>query len=175
MESSEPFENAVAWLKDHYGQFQFFVERDVVWILQNYLVSQIKEYNLPFRVFNDYPILPGKRRSLCVDLAILNTDCLVEVAAEFKYEPSHKRANIWPTKLKPSVVFWGDDGMDKDVKRVQDYVDRGKAKIAYAVFIDEGGYFRSKLPHPGSQWIDWNTKVISPHKVHLLWSRVSSS
>ena len=45
MESSELFENAIAWLKDNYSQFQFFVERDVVWTLQNYLVSQIKENN----------------------------------------------------------------------------------------------------------------------------------
>src|SRR6266700_1948153 len=74
-----------------------------------------KEQGLPFRVFHDYPILPGKRRSLCVDLAILNTDSLVEVAVEFKYEPSHNRSDIWPTKLKPSVVFWGDDGVGKDV------------------------------------------------------------
>jgi len=78
MEASELFENAIAWLKDNYGQFQFFVERDIVWTLQQYLVSQIKEYGLPFRIFNDYPILPGNRRSLCADLAILNTDSLVE-------------------------------------------------------------------------------------------------
>jgi len=130
MEASELFEHAIAWLKDNYGQFQFFVERDIVWTLQQYLVSQIKEYGLPFRIFNDYPILPGNRRSLCADLAILNTDSLVEVAAEFKYEPSHTRGDIWPTKLKPSVVFWRDDGVGKDVKRVQDYVAMGKAKVA---------------------------------------------
>ena len=94
MEASELFENAIAWLKDNYGQFQFFVERDLVWTVQTYLFSQIKEYGLPYRVFNDYPILPGNRRSLCADLAILNTDSLVEVAAEFKYEPSHTRGDI---------------------------------------------------------------------------------
>lgn len=175
MEASELFENSITWLKDNYSRFQFFVERDIVWTLQKYLLSRIKEYGLPFRVFNDYPILPGKRHSFCVDLAILNTDGLVEVAAEFKYEPSHKRGDIWPTKFKPSVVFWSDDSVGKDVKRVQDYVVMGKAKVAYAVFIDEGGYFSSKLPHPGSQWIHWVTEDISSHRVALLWSRVSSN
>ncbi len=122
MEASELFENAIIWLKEHYAQFQFFVERDVVWTLQLYLIRQIREQSLPYPVFNDYPILPGTRRSLCVDLAILNTENLIEGAAEFKYEPSHQRAefkyesshqqaDIWPTKFTPSAtthVVWSE-------------------------------------------------------------------
>ena len=177
MDASKLFENAIAWLKEHYSQFQFFVERDVVWTVQKYLISQIKEQNLPYRVFNDYPILhvPGAR-SICVDLAILNQSGEVEVAGEFKYEPSHKRSNIdiWPTKLKPSVVFWGDEGVSKDIKRVQNYIEMGKAKVAYAVFIDEDSHFSSKPPHPGSQWIQWDTADIASHRTALLWSRVPS-
>lgn len=184
MDASELFENSIAWLKENYAQFQFFVERDVVWTIQKYLIRQIKEQSLPFRVFNDYPILSGNRRSICVDLAILNMDNLVEVAAEFKYEPSHERkykasqgkeGDIWHTKFGPTVVFWGDDGVGKDIKRIQNYVDIGKAKAAYAVFIDEGSHFSSKLPHHGSEWIHWNTQDISSQQVALLWSRKSST
>jgi hypothetical protein len=63
----------------------------------------------------------------------------------------------------------------KDIKRIQDHVAMGKAKVAYAVFIDESGYFNSRPPHPGSQWIYWNTEDISAHQVALLWSRVSNT
>lgn len=175
MEADELFKNSIAWLKENYAQFQFFLERDVVWTIQNYLNRQIKERGFPLRVINDYPILPGNRRSLCTDLAILTTANTLEVAAEFKYEPSHRRSDIWPTKLNPSVVFWGADGVGKDVERIHEYVKQGKAKVAYAIFIDEGGHFSSKPPHPGSQWIHWNTKDVSLHQISLLWSRVSSS
>src|SRR5690242_16270653 len=108
MEATELFENAIGWLQQNYANFQFFVERDVVWTIQMYLIKQIKERDLPYKVFNDFPILPGSRRSLSADIAILNSNenDLVEVAAEFKYEPSHRRSDvdIWHTKLTPSVV-----------------------------------------------------------------------
>jgi hypothetical protein len=65
-------------------------------------------------------------------------DNLVEVAAEFKYEPSHKRkyntsqgnvGDIWHTKFGPTVVFWGDDGVGKDIKRIQITWLWGKPKL----------------------------------------------
>lgn len=172
MEATALFENAIAWLRENYAAFQFFVERDVVWTLQKHLISQIKEQSLPYRVFNDYPILPGRRRSLCADLAILNMDGSAEVAAEFKYEPSHKRSDIWPTKFGPSVVFWGSDGVGKDVERIKAFVDQGKTKVAYSVFLDENGFFSHRSPHPGSQWIHWDEGDISSHRVSILWSRL---
>ena len=81
---------------------------------------------------NDYPILPGKgRRSRSVDLAIVNQGQIIEVAAEFKYEPFHRRQDICRHKLP--VVFWtGKSGVGKDVERVRDFIAAGKAKIAYA-------------------------------------------
>jgi hypothetical protein len=101
MEATELFERAMGWLQENYANFQFFVERDVVWTMQTYIIRQIKEQGLPYRVFNDFPLLPGNRRSLCADLAILasNKNDLAEVAVEFKYEPSHRRSgiDIWHT------------------------------------------------------------------------------
>jgi hypothetical protein len=129
----------------------------VVWTVQTRLIKVIADNELPYRVFNDYPMLPGKRRSLSADLAILNQDNLVEVAVEFKYEPSHGRQDILRAKFP--VVVWGKEGVRKDVDRVREFVARGKAAAAYALLIDEGGYFRQRPPHPGARWIDWGSGV----------------
>ena len=96
----------------------------------------------------------------------------VEVAAEFKYEPSHNRSDIWPTKFGPTVVFWGNDGVGKDIERIKEFVTREKTKVAYSVFIDENGFFSHKPPHPDSQWIHWDTNDASSHHVSILWSQV---
>jgi hypothetical protein len=155
--ATELFENTLKWLRDNYAGFQFFLERDVVWTVQNRIIEQIKELALPYRIFNDYPMLPGKRRSLSTDLAILGLDDSVEVAAELKYEPSHRRTDLLASKFP--VVFWGEDGVAKDLRRIQEFVAQSKAKVAYSVFIDEGGYFRNRQSHLGSEWIDWGNGV----------------
>lgn len=147
----------------HYSDYHFFVERDVVWTLQSHLIGGIKEARAPYLVFNDYPILPGIRADLVLVDQHTNR---IEVAAEFKYEPSHQRKDILPSKLP--VVFWGDDGVGKDVKRVHEFVRLGKVQTAYAVFVDEGGAFHHRQPHPGSRWISWENGV------RVLYSRVAA-
>lgn len=176
MDASELFETTISWLQQNYAQFQFFVERDVVWTLQNQLNHEVKRQKLPYRIVNDFPILPGSRRSYCTDLAILldGQDKIAEVAVEVKYEPSHRRKDIWPTKISPSVVFWGNDGVGKDVERVKEFVALGKAKVAYSMFIDEGGFFKHRPPHPNTKWIHWDALDSSAHRVSLLWSRFPS-
>jgi len=134
--ATELFEEALEWLRRNYVRFRFFAERDIVWTVQVRLIEAIEQEQLPFRVFNEYVMLAGKRRRLS-DLAILGQDSLVELAAEFKYEPAHSRDDIQTQKLP--VVFWGRDGVGKDVERIQEFVKTSGAKVAYAVFIDEGG------------------------------------
>ena len=171
METTELFEDALKCLQQYYKDSRFFAERDIVWTVQLRLLRQIEEDGLPYRVFNDHRILTGA----LTDLAILNGDS-IEVAAEFKYEPSHDRSinrggDIRASKLSPSVVFWtakGSEGsVEKDVQRVQEYVKHGKVKVAYSIFIDEGGHFRHRDPHPGSEWRDWGAGI------WVLWSRAS--
>lgn len=169
-EAAKVFEEAIEWLRQRYPAFRFFTERDIVWTLQLYLSEQMQARALPYRVFNDYPILPGIRRSLCADIAILNSQNEVEVAAEFKYEPAHERTDVWPSKFLQTVVFWGDDGIGKDVRRVQEFVQKGVARSAYAVFIDEGSLFRNRPAHPGSRWVDWKSAVVGSHCVAVLWT-----
>lgn len=155
--ATDLFENAMVWLRDEYPRFRFFYERDVVWTVQTWIIERIEKGGLPYRVFNDYPVAPGKRRSLSTDLAILGPGDAVEVAMEFKYEPAHWRSDILASKLP--AVFWGRDGVAHDLERIRDYVTQGRAQAAYSVFIDEGGYFRSRQPHPGSEWVDWGNGV----------------
>jgi hypothetical protein len=128
------FEEVIAWLQDHYSEFEFWVERDLVWTIQSHLGQLIKERGLPYSVINDYPILPGVGRARSVDLVIRDADKAVLVAVEFKYEPSHRRGDLLPAKLP--VVFWGDDGVAKDIKRIREFVEQGAARVAFAVFID---------------------------------------
>ncbi len=172
--ATELFEDTMGWLKENYSSFKFFVERDIVWTVQTHIAKMIEEWRLPYKVFNDYPMLPANRRSLSTDIAIinLNSSGLVDVAVEFKFEPSHSRNDILQTKFP--VVVWGKDGVGKDVERIKEFVDIGKAKVAYVVFIDEGRHFRHRVPHSGSDWIDWKMKG-SSNEISVLWSRVGAN
>jgi hypothetical protein len=174
-EAVRVFEEAIEWLHYNYHACRFFTERDVVWTLQRHLSEQMQARTLPYRVFNDFPILPGTRRSLCTDIAILNSRNDIEVAAEFKYEPAHDRTDIWPSKFLPTVVFWGDDGVGKDVKRVQEFVQQGAAGVAHAIFIDEDSAFRSRTPHAGSAWVDWTVGGAGSRHVSVLWACAQAS
>ena len=161
----EIFEGAIRWLQHRYTDFRFFAERDIVWTVQERIAREIASSDSPYRVFNDHTIWGGTR----ADLVILDGDS-IEVAAEFKYEPSHARradrgGDIWPSKLDPSVVCWGS--VERDVQRVREYVEQGNVNAAFSIFVDEGGHFRYRDPHPGSEWIDWGRNV------SILWSKVS--
>ena len=163
------FEEAMAWLHERYDEFEFWVERDLVWTVQSRLRKMIQERSLPFGVMNDYPLIPGPRRGFSADLVIRDTESRVLVAAEFKYEPSHRRTELLPGKLP--VVVWGDDGVAKDIQRIRDFVEQGVARVGFAVFIDEGGYFRHRSAHPGAAWNDWPPSRLGGHQVSVLWAR----
>lgn len=166
------FEDALAWLRDHYASKRFYVERDIVWTVQTHLAFRIAEQQLPYRVFSEYPMLPGLRRSICTDLVLLNSENVVEVAGEFKFEPSHKRGgiDIWPGKF--DATSW--PALTLDLQKIRQYVDQGKAGTAYSILIDEGGYFRHRPAQPGSVWIDWAVQGEPWHKVSVHWTRVEN-
>lgn len=152
--AEEIFLNSLDWLKNSYDNFHFYLERDLVWTLQCHLTQLVEQSKVPIRVYNDYPIIKKERRSLCADIALVSTKTnQVELLAEFKYEPSHQRDDILPTKFP--VVFWGKDGVGKDVERVRDFVMNEGASCGYSIFVDEGGAFRHRDPHPDSEWQSW--------------------
>jgi hypothetical protein len=165
------FDEAIDWLRQHYGEYEFWAERDLVWTVQTRLRRMITERRLPDSVFNDYPLLPGTRRARSADLVIRDADRTVLVAAEFKYEPSHDRAEFRELPGKLPAVFWGIDGVAKDLMRIREFVDQARARAAIAVFVDEGGYFRNRPAQPGSAWRDWAGVRRGGGDVSVLWSR----
>ena len=168
--ASSLFESTIAQLQTNYAKFHFFMERDVVWTVQTYLISSIEEAHLPYQVFSEYPILPGNRRSICADLAILNGKGIVEVAAEFKYEPSHLRKDIMPGKFP--VTIWED--ITKDVTRIQQFVSIGKSQAAYSLLIDEGNFHRQRIPPSGSRWITWQSASPTTQPISVLWAHIEN-
>ena len=165
---------AIDWLRESYSQHQFFVERDVVWTVQKRLIDEISRQGLPYRVFNDFPVLKGKRRGISADLVLLGEEGTVAVAAEFKYEPWHGRGNrdILPSKFP--VVEWGIAGVAKDIDRIRNFVEQGAAQAAFSLFIDEGGYFSHREPHSGSRWERWNVGEGTP-EISVLISATNPS
>ncbi len=171
--ATELFEEAIVWLRASYKQYRFFAERDIVWTVQTHIIDKIEEKGLPYRILNDYPVWRGERRSLCVDLAILSLDGVLELVAEFKYEPAHKRKDIPFSKFP--VVSWRE-GVLEDIERIKKFVCRDfagdkTADIAYALFIDEGSHFRHWEPPQGSTWQDWHVDIILGRKVWVLLSK----
>jgi hypothetical protein len=162
----EIFETALESVRRDYARLVFYVERDVVWTLQSRMREAMQARDLGLRLFNDYPILPGRRRGLSADLVILRGEEIL-LAVEVKYEPSHARTDIPQGKLP--VVFWGAEGVAKDIERIQQFVASGRVRHAISVFLDEGGAFRQRPPHPRSTWIDWS--VVGPDWLRpaLLW------
>jgi hypothetical protein len=164
-------EEAVDWLRENYGQFEFWVERDLVWTLQTRLRMMISERGLPFTVLSDYGMIPGPRRSLSADLVIRDTAGQVLVAAEFKYEPSHRRPEFRSQPGKLPVVSWGAEGVAKDVARIRQFVEAGVTRAAFAMFLDEGRHFHTRTPHLGSAWRDWDTNGPGELSPAVLWSQ----
>lgn len=153
MNSSTLFESTIDWLRENYHDYRFYAERDIVWTVQTQLNKRIEELSLPYQVFNDYTMKPRVR----VDLAILNRG-IVEVIAEFKYEPSRARStanggDIASSKLKESVVIWSE--AEKDMGRVQEFVQNGKTKVGYSVVIDEGNRHSWRHVDP-AEWLKWD-------------------
>ncbi len=166
MEVAELFENAIEWLRieyqrDDYETFRFSDEEDLVELVADRIKQEIEKSGLPYEVRREHLLLQYHAElQYHADLVILNRDGVVEVAAEFKYS-RRGRASADPYFGKG---IW--DEFKEDDWRIQQYVKQGKAKVAYALFIDEAGYFHSRSlrrkvrdsqwRYPqGSKWINW--------------------
>ena len=71
MDATELFENAMKWLRQHYTDYRFFAERDIVWTVQLWLHSEIDRQALSFSVFNDHTLIDSPRAS--ADLVLSQT------------------------------------------------------------------------------------------------------
>lgn len=154
------FDQALDWFRVNYGEYEFFMERDLVWVLQQKIWEMIDEDGVPLEVYHNFSIADVQ-----TDLALLNKENEVELAIEFKYEPDHRRRGFLLTRFP--VVFWRE-GVGKDVERAKQYVKQEKAKIAIAIFVDEGSYFRHRKPYSNTKWVDWNCGGKNSRKISLL-------
>jgi hypothetical protein len=55
------------------------------------------------------------------------------IGLEFKYEPSHSRAEFRAVPGKLPVVFWGAEGVAKDIAQIREFVEEGAARAETAV------------------------------------------
>lgn len=149
------FYAAVGWLRSTYPEHQIVVERDLVWTIQRRIAREIGLHGLPLRVFNDYGVEPGPRRSLSADLALLSDRPGPPLfVAEFKFEPSHRQLDIDPRKLP--VVGW--EGVVEDAARIRRWVAGGLVRAGAAFFVDEGGFAQSRRAAlPDCTWNAWGT------------------
>jgi hypothetical protein len=150
-EASLLLDDALAGLRANYRSAPFFVERDLVWTAQMWLLREVARRGLDLVVQTEHAIEPGLRRALSADLAILTRARSVLAVFEFKYEPSHDREDVPKSKLP--VVEW--NAVVRDSVRVRRWCSEGRAVLGLAVFVDEGGYFRHRPAPDSAAWQDW--------------------
>ena len=75
---------------------------------------------------------------------------------------------------KLPLVSWGAHGVAKDMARIREFVEAGAARVAFALLIDEGRYFRHRQPYPGAVWRDWESSSAISMSFWANWTRSSS-
>ncbi len=167
-DAKQLFWEAIDWLRESYFEHRFFAERDIVWTVQKRLIDEISRKDLPYRVFHNYTI-ELKNENIYADLVLIRPKETVEVAAEFKYEPAHRRSKIDIPPGKFNVVRWPE--VEKDVVRIKDCVNEKRVQYACSLLIDEGGHFKKNEPPLGGRWERWSSEIhvlISEAKNHSI-------
>jgi hypothetical protein len=149
--------DALGALRASYRTTAFFVERDLVWTTQTWLLREVLRRGLDITVSTEHPIEPGERRAFSADLALRNSARAVIAVVEFKYEPNHARLDVPKSKLP--VVDWA--AVVRDSERVRRWCAEHRCAHGLAVFVDEGGYFRHRPPPDGASWHDWSDAGVS--------------
>lgn len=179
------FKKSFEQVLSEYARHRFILERDLVWTVQKRLLDDLADANDDYAVFNDFPVEKGKlNRGISVDLAILQKGIAreeiwdgkeqLELAVEFKFEPSPKRGDICEFKLP--AVFWS--AVVKDIERVRRFTENNKAKAGVAIFVDEFGRYKDETKYPVDSHSEWrhlgsfNTDYLD---VWMLWTSFPAS
>jgi len=164
MDAPRFFTDALAWLLDDYGRWRFFTRRDVAWSLQRRLLDEFQRRGVAWGVAHDHGVLPGPRRRLPSDLAVLDEAGRVELAVELRYEPAASRGDLRRERLP--LVTWaqvlGDHARAERIRR------GGHARNAMALLLDEGGRFRERSAPTGARWEDARGAA-APGSLSILW------
>ena len=176
------FKEVLESIRVDYLAFGFYVERDFVWCVQNRIWDRIRNDNLPYIVYHDYPIEEGRNRGISVDLAVVRSGVYqkgsfkdvmhgkasAEFVAEFKFEPSKMRNDICTHKLP--VVEWKK--ANEDIERITRFIVDKKTKSAAAILVDEFGRYRSREIGSQSKWMDWGNYGNNQYNVSVLWTSI---
>lgn len=119
----------------------YYTERDIVFTLQTRLTEALRHREPSVQVFNDYKLLPTARADLVVVDESQHFPAVL--AVEFKYEPDRRRQDIPAGKFP--VTSWTE--ITKDIARAEVFVVEERARVGYAVLIDEDGRYRDRA-HP---------------------------
>ena len=171
--SAELFERAFDELVRDYDSCRFFCERDIEWTLQRTLWRDIERRGLPLAAFNQYAIAPGQWLDLAVRSHSLlaaslgaTSSSAIPVGIELKYEPSHSRRDIAPSKFDVCDF----NAVLRDVDRVEAWVAAGRIEEGFAVLVDEGGRFHRRPAHPLGEWRALTTG--GGTTIHVHWAHV---
>ena len=141
------FLDILSWLRQTYASHRFFLQRDVAWTVQKYLLDRTCRWTPQIQVIHNHKVPGDARRQF--DLALVERDGTVDLALKFRFEP----AQVLAPGKRP-VVMWPD--VVEDIQRVQSLVTGRKARNACSLFIDESGLCRKRPAPPGSRWEDWD-------------------
>lgn len=180
MDTIPDFINTLNHVKEHYSEYHFYCERDFVWTIQKLMREYFEKNNLPYRVYNDYPMEKGVHVDLAIvdysikdNKAIQNGLAQAKITIEFKFEPSKLRSDEICVHKLP-VVFFSE--VMKDVERVHKFVADKKTKRSIAILVDEYGRFKTPQHmdvSPQSKWIDWGSCGSDKLNISILFTEVN--
>lgn len=156
-------DSVLKWLESAYGDYDFFLERDIAWTIQCKVRESIYKGHYQLKVVHEFRKF---------DLAILNNQNIDQVVIELKYEPDHQRANEGDfLNTKFDVCAWCD--ILKDIKKAEDYVSQNPSRKAVTILFDEGDYWKKKQPQapPHTKWEIWKCNGRKPRHFHILIGR----
>lgn len=174
------FEAALDWLRDHYNDYLFRREDDVVTVLWGQMVRIAKTTGLPLEIDYETKFVVSCGRLQC-DIVVFDADRKPVLCVEVKYEPARTRPDIAKRALKHSrpehlLPGHGLKGHLCDIEKIPFYVNEAGAEVGYAVFIDENSYHYSRLEDgrlpKGTRWIQWRAKTSDGFDTAIMVTRV---
>lgn len=162
MVGKEIFFLALEEIKREYPDYEFMVSRDVTWILQKKMNRLIEEKELPFELYQDYPLEKGCREHKENELVLVTQGtnykdlfsgkAQAELVIRVLFEPSRLRQDICVHHLPKVLVTQ----LTENIRKVQSLVESNKSKEAVSILIDEYSRHRHQVSQDHQvTWTVW--------------------
>jgi hypothetical protein len=134
------FDSALDWLREHYDDFVFRNENDIVTVLWGRMVRIAKAEGLAYHIDYEHNFSVSFGRLQC-DIVAFDAEGKPLVCIEVKFEPARTRPDTVkrdPKHGRPQHLLPGHGLKNHrcDIERLPFYVEEVGAQVAYAVFID---------------------------------------